>query len=341
MDTLESMQVFVRVVELGGLAAAARSLDLSPAMVSKHLGHLEKRTGARLLNRTTRQVRVTEAGALYFERCTRVLREIETAEAEAGADSARPQGTLRVTAPTEFGNRQLPVILASFLERHPDIDLVLDLSNRSVDIVQEGFDVAIRIARSLDTGLVGRRMALSRFHLVASPAYLERNGRPQTPAAIADHACLTFAVPQPWTTWSLERDGREEQVRISPRMLSTSAEALLQAALAGAGIGLLPSFVCSEALASGDLVPLLDDYDAGALHIHVLFPHLKLLPARTRLFIDFLVGRLGGGADIDPWTPKREADRAATTKKEIGNLIAPGRPKTKEAGIAPGLSSAR
>lgn len=301
MDTLESMRVFVRVVELGSFAAAARGFDLSPAMVSKHIGHLEKRTGARLLNRTTRQVRPTEAGATYFDQCTAILRSIDAAEAEAGADTSAPRGTLRITAPTEFGNLHLPLVIASFLERHPAIDIALDLTNRSVDIVQEGYDLAIRIARDLDTSLVGRRIALSRFHIVASPAYLAREGHPEEPAELARRHCLTFAVPQPWTTWAFRHGGEARQVKITPRMLSTSAEALLQAARAGVGIGLLPTFVCGEALARGELVSLFPDCECGVLGIYILFPHRTLLPARVRLFIDFLVEAIGGGADRDPW----------------------------------------
>lgn len=301
MDTLESMQVFVRVVELGSFAAAARNLDLSPAMVSKHIGHLERRTGARLLNRTTRQVRATEAGATYFDQCTAILRDIDAAEAEAGAATRSPRGTLRITAPTEFGNLHLPAIMAAFLERHPEIDLVLDLTNRSVDIVQEGYDLAIRVARHLDTSLVGRRIAVSRFHVVASPGYLARAGRPQRPAELAGRPCVTFAVPQPWTTWSFAHGGASEQVKITPRMLSTSAEALLQASCAGVGIGLLPTFVCGRALSRGELVSLFPDCECGVLGVYILFPHRNLLPARVRLFIDFLVESLGGGGDADPW----------------------------------------
>lgn len=301
MDTLESMQVFVRVVELGSLAAAARSLNLSPAMVSKHVVHLEKRTAARLLNRTTRQVRPTEAGASYFEQCCAILRRVEVAEAEAAADTSAPRGTLRITAPIEFGNLHLPAMIATFLDRHPGIDIVLDLANRRADIVQEGYDLAIRIARDLDTSLVGRRIALSRFHIVASPAYLEREGHPVEPAELARRQCLAFAVPQPWTTWSFTHDGRSQQVRVSPRVLSTSAEALLEAARTGVGIGLLPSFVCGTALRNGDLVSLFPDCDCGSLGIYILFPHRNLLPLRVRLFIDFLVEQLGGNAEHDPW----------------------------------------
>lgn len=305
MDTLESMRVFVRVVENGSFAAAARGLDLSPAMVSKHIAHLEQRTGARLLNRTTRQVRATEAGATYFDRCCAILRSVEAAEVEAGADTSAPRGTLRITAPTEFGNLHLPTVIARFLERYPGIDFALDLTNRSVDIVQEGYDLAIRVARTLEASLIGRRIALSRFHIVASPAYLKREGHPIVPAELSRRPCLVFCVPQPWTTWSFRHGGEAQEVKVAPRMLSTSAEALLQAACAGAGVGLLPTFVCGEALARGELVSLFPECECGVLGIHILFPHRSLMPARVRLFIDFLVESIGGGADRDPWEPAR------------------------------------
>jgi DNA-binding transcriptional LysR family regulator len=301
MDTVESMRAFVRVVELGSFAAAARSLALSPAMITKHVGHLESRTGARLLNRTTRQVRPTEVGAAYFDRCVAILAGIEEAENLAGADTAEPRGTLKITAPVEFGNAHLAPIAADFMERHPQIKLVLDFSNRIVDVVQEGYDVAIRVAQSLDTALIGRRLATSRFHVVASPRYLERHGRPERPEQLADHECLTFAVPAPWGEWRFARGGESTAVKINARMLSTSSEALRLAAKAGAGVSALPTFVCGPDLRDGTLVSLFPGYDAGALGIYALFLQRRFLPNRVRMFIDHLGARIGADADADPW----------------------------------------
>lgn len=301
MDTIESMCAFVRVVELGSFAAAARSLNLSPGMVTKHIGHLESRTGARLLNRTTRQVRPTEAGAAYFDRCVALLAGIEEAESLASEDTTVPRGTLKVTAPVEFGNAHLAPLVAEFMQQHPQIKLVLDFSNRVVDLVQEGYDVAIRVAQSLDTTLVGRRLATSHFHVVASPHYLATHGRPETPKALADHACLTFAVPTPWDAWQFTRDGETTTVKINARMLSTSSEALRLAAKTGAGISVLPTFVCGQDLRDGTLISLFPDHDAGALGIYVLFLQRQFLPSRARLFIDFLNERIGADSTADPW----------------------------------------
>lgn len=303
MDTLESMRAFARVVELGGFTAAARSLNISPAMVTKHIAHLEDRVGARLLNRTTRQVRPTDAGQDYLERCLALLAGIEEAESIAGAATRAPKGTLRVTAPVEFGNAHLAPLVTPFMQRYPDITLALDFTNRLVDLVQEGYDVAIRIAQTLDTGLIGRRLATSRFHVVASPAYLERHGRPPTPQAVAEHACLTFGLPTLWSEWPFARDGATTKVRIESRLISTSSEALRRAACEGAGISWLPTFVCGGDLRSGALISLFPAYDIGALGIYALYPHRQFLPVRTRAFLDFLAQQIGSDPDLDPWAP--------------------------------------
>jgi len=315
VDTLESMRAFVRVVELGGFAAAARSLGLSPAMVTKHVAHLESRTGARLLNRTTRQVRTTEAGQAYYERCVELMAGIEEAESAAGAATAQPRGTLRVTAPVEFGNAHLAGLAAQFMQREAAVTLMLDFSNRVVDIVEEGYDVAIRIAESLDTRLAGRKLATSRMHAVASPQYLRRHGRPRTPAALADRPGLCFAVPAPRDTWRFAREGRALKVAVNARLLSTSSEALRHAAGVGAGVAVLPSFVCGEDLRAGRLVSLFPDYDAGALGIYAVYPHRRLLAAKVRAFLDLLVERFGADPEADPWEagPERARRRARRT----------------------------
>lgn len=301
MDTLESMRVFVRVVDLGGLSGAARSLNLSPSMVAKHVAHVESRTGALLLNRTTRSVRPTEIGQAYYENCVSALAAIEAAENAAGAEQQTPRGMIRITAPVEFGNAHLAPLVAAFLRQHPEISVTLDFSNRIVDIVQEGFDLAIRIAKSLDTSLVGRRVATSRFHVVASPEYVAGCGEPLAPADLSLRPCLSFAVPTPWEDWRFVQDGAVRTVRLQNRLLSSSSEALRQAALDGAGISLLPSFVCGRDIREGRLVTLLRDCDPGALSIYALYPDRRFLPARVRAFIDFLVDSLGPDPDQDPW----------------------------------------
>ena len=246
MDTLESMRAFVRVVELGSFAGAARSLHMSPAMVTKHVVNLEERTGARLLHRTTRQVRLTDTGQVYFERCVTLLGEVEAAEAEAGADVSEPRGVLKITVPVEFGNPYLSPIISEFIELYPKIDLDLHFTNRVVNIMEDGFDIAIRIAESFDTTLLGRRLAASNFHIVASPGYIEKRGRPETPEDLADHTCLSFSTPRPWDEWRFTRSGETKLIKVKNKLLSTSSEALRMAARSGAGISWLPTFVVGE-----------------------------------------------------------------------------------------------
>lgn len=299
MDTVESMRAFARVVELGGFAPAARSLGISAAMVAKHVAHLEARTGARLLDRTTRAVRPTPAGQVYAERVQAILAGIEEAESAAGADTAEARGTLRLTAPVELGAQHIAPVIAAFMLSQPGIQVVADFSNRPVDLVQEGYDLAIRVASELDTALVGRKLATTRFHVVASPGCLAREGTPDRPEALAGLPCLSFAVPAPRLEWG-EAGAR---VRIAPRLLSSSAEALRVAALAGLGFAWLPSFVCGADIAAGRLVPVLAGHAWGSLGVHALYPHRRLLPSRLRLFLDLLIAKFGREPEGDPWAP--------------------------------------
>ena len=303
MDTLESMRAFVRVVELGSFAGAARSLHMSPAMVTKHMVNLEERTGARLLHRTTRQVRLTDTGQVYFERCVTLLGEVEAAEAEAGADVSEPRGVLKITVPVEFGNPYLSPIISEFIELYPKIDLDLHFTNRVVNIMEDGFDIAIRIAESFDTTLLGRRLAASNFHIVASPGYIEKRGRPETPEDLADHTCLSFSTPRPWDEWRFTRSGETKLIKVKNKLLSTSSEALRMAARSGAGISWLPTFVVGEDLRKGDLISLFPTYNTGTLQIYALHPHRPFVPTKVSYFLNFLQTRLNLRNVDDPWEP--------------------------------------
>lgn len=303
MDTLSSMRVFVRVADLGGFSAAARACGISPAMVAKHVAHLEERTGVRLLDRTTRVVRPTPEGQLYLERTIAILEAVEEAEGAVGAESREPRGTLRLTAPVELGQGHLAPLITDFMVRHPGITVTADFSNRMVDLVQEGFDLGIRVAASLDTALIGRRLASTRFHVVASPDFLSRHGTPDRPEMLERLPALCFSQPVPRLDWTWRGTGTAGQVRATPRLLSSSAEALRLAACAGLGVSWLPTFICGADLREGRLVSVLTDLDWGRLGIHALFPHRRYVPNRMRLFLDFLARRLGGDPDGDPWSP--------------------------------------
>ncbi|MFC1460196.1 LysR family transcriptional regulator [Microvirga arabica] len=300
MNTLDSMRVYVRVVEFGSFAAAARNLDLSPAMVTKHVAHLEKRIGALLLHRTTRQVRPTEVGQAYFERCLALLSDFEAAESEASAGVTTPRGPLRVTAPNEF-SPYLGQMTAEFLRLYPEVDLTFDFSNRFVNIVEEGYDVAIRISASLDSSLVGRRIALSRAHIVASPRYIEQHGRPESPEMLADHPCLSYGMPSPSDEWIFQKDNETKKIRIRNKLVSTRAEPLILAARAGAGVSWLPTFVCGQDLREGRLVSLFPDHHVGSLEVYILHPHRRFVPTKVKAFINVLTTSLNPGEVDDPW----------------------------------------
>ncbi|RPH65462.1 MAG: LysR family transcriptional regulator [Burkholderiales bacterium] len=298
MDTLASMRAFVRVVDLSGFAAAARSLGISPAMVSKHVAHLERRLRISLLTRTTRRVAPTEAGARYHAHCVEVLRAVEEADHAAGHQAEAPSGTLRVTAPTELGDRHIAPMVAPLLAAWPELSVELQFTNRVVDLVEEGIDVAVRVAPRLDTALTGRRLATSRLLPVAAPDYLHRNGTPRRPADLRRHVALRFAFGS-FQGWPFTRGGATELVEPNVRLQSASAEALRLAARDSAGVALLPTFVVGDDLRAGTLMPLLTDWQVGGLGIHAVYPQRRYHPARLRVFIDALLARFGGDPQAD------------------------------------------
>lgn len=309
MDTLTSMRAFVRVVDLSGFAAAARSLDISTAMVSKHVAHLERRLRISLLTRTTRRVAPTEAGARYHAHCVEVLRAVDEAELAAGHQSEAPSGTLRVTAPTELGDAHIAPMVAPLLAAWPELSIELRFTNRVVDLVEEGVDLAVRVAPRLDTALAGRRLATSRLLPVASPAYLRRHGTPRGPADLQRHVALRFAYGA-FQGWPFTRDDVTETIDPVVRLQSASAEALRRAARDGAGIALLPTFVAGNDLHAGTLVPVLPDWCVGELGIHAVYPQRRYHPARLRVFIDALVARFGGDPHADPFWSNDRVSRA-------------------------------
>lgn len=304
MDTFSRIRVFVRVVETGGFASAARALNLSTAMVSKHVAALEAHLGVRLLDRNTRNTTPTEAGRQYFDRCASVLAALAEAESELMDASGVLRGTLRITAPVEFGNAHLAPLVSRFLESHPHLKVSLDLSNQVVDLVAGGIDLAIRVARHLDTALAGQQLAVSRLMPLASPGYLKRFGSPQAPQDLDNHPALCFAVPTPMDAWTCECKGVKETVQLRPRLETSSSEALRVAAVQGAGITLLPSFVAGQDMAAGRLVALLPQHDFGALKIYAVYPHRRHLSPKVRAFVSFLSAYFGGNPMGDPFLPK-------------------------------------
>lgn len=291
MDRLAEMEIFVRVVEEGSFSAAATALGLTKSAVSKRVAALEDRLGARLLNRTTRRLSVTDAGAAFHGRAARILAEAEEAEAEVSCLQAAPRGLLRVNAPVTFGVTHLGPLLPGFLGRHPELSVDLVLNDRFVDLVEEGFDVAVRIADLDDSSLIARRLCPSDRVVVASPAYVARHGAPATPEALAAHRCLLYSYLRRSGEWCLRHaSGREARVRVEGAALrANNGDVLRQAAVDGLGVTMMPTFIVGADLAAGRLVRLLPDWQDATGAVHAVWPAGRFTPAKVRAFVDLLV----------------------------------------------------
>lgn len=294
MDKLQAMQLFVRVVDSGSFTAAADQMDISRALASKLIQTLEENLGVRLLNRTTRRLSLTEPGQNYYQRISELLASLAEAEAEAAELQVEPRGKLRVTAPMSFAIGHLAPAIAEFQKRYPRVEVELELNDRQVDLVQEGYDMAIRISRLADSSLVARRIAPARLALAASPAYLAARGNPRHPDELAAHTCLIYTLmPRPHE-WTLVRKGETFHAKVSGVLAVNNGDFLLSAAIAGLGIVLTPTFIGGDALRDGRLVRVLPEWEAPATAIHAVYPQTRALPAKTRLLIDFLVERYSG-----------------------------------------------
>lgn len=289
MDTLEAMRVFVAVVERNGFSAAAQALDMSTAGVTRQVAALEKRLSTRLLHRTTRRVSPTSAGAAYYAQCVRLLAEFDALEASIGAQALEPSGTLRINAPVSWGIARLGPLLASYRERFPQVELDLALSDRLVDMVEEGYDVAIRITREPSPTLIARRLGESRVSLCAAPAYLAARGTPQTPQDLQAHACLGYSYWAAGNNWPLQGPGGEVKVAVNSLLHANNGDVLREAAIAGMGLILQPDFLLEDALADGRLVRILPEWEASPIGIFAVYTSRSHLAPKVRSFIDHLV----------------------------------------------------
>jgi len=298
MDRLLSMTVFKRTVEAGSFAAAARYFGISAEMVGNHVRALETHLGARLLNRTTRRLHLTEIGSSYYARCTSILAEIDEAEAEAGSLQATPRGLLRISAPVTFGLRHIAPALSDYMTRYPDVTIEVAVSDRFVNLIEEGLDVAIRIGELQESSLIVRRLASARLVACASPAYLRRAGRPETPSDLTRHACLIYTEIGEPSRWRFQgSDGHDEIVHVSGPATSTNPEVVRQLALAGHGVILCPTFSVGVDLVEGRLTALLTDWRSREIPINALYPHRSLVSAKVRSLVDFLAERFGSNPE--------------------------------------------
>jgi DNA-binding transcriptional LysR family regulator len=293
MDRLKSLTTFVQVVENGGFSAAARRLNMSPTMASEHIQALEEQLGARLLQRTTRKISLTEAGQAYYENAARILSELEEADRRIGALQSTPRGRLRLHVGTHIIRFVAPV-LTEYMTRYPELSVELTMGERMVDLVEEGFDLAIRATVPAHSSLVIRQLSAWRHVPCCSPGYLETHAAPRTPADLAQHNCLRYAFYPYGDEWRFASPGGEAvSARVKGSLRTNSAEALRIAALGGIGIFLAPSFLVAEDLAAGRLVRLLEEYRPVAFAINAIYPHRAHVPAKIRGFIDLAVERLG------------------------------------------------
>lgn len=298
MDVLGAMTVFRAVVEAQSFSGAARRLNLSNAAVSKQIAQLEDRLGVRLLHRTTRRLSLTDPGGVYYERCVQIIEDLVNAEESVSTLEAAPRGRLRINAPLTFGTNVLSPMLVAFANAYPEVQVDLTLNDRKVDLVEEGFDVAVRIANKLaDSTYVARKLCVVPTVLCAAPAYLEAAGTPGEPADLVRHDGLIYTLTDAPQDWRFEKAGSVQSARPRGRHFANNGTALLEAAVAGFGIGRLPLFIAAKALADGRLVPLLTDWTIPPNTVFALYPQSRQLSPKVRAFVDHLSAALA----TPPW----------------------------------------
>lgn len=293
MDRFSEMRTFSAVAEHGGFTRAAEALVMSRAAVSRQVSDLESRLGTRLLQRTTRRVALTEEGEIFLERCAEILQSLEEAESELTERTRVPRGRLRMNVPVSYGMTSIAPRLGEFHEQYPQIELDVTLADRAVDLIEEGYDLAIRIGILQDSSLVSRQISMTRLMLCASPGYIERHGRPESPTDLARHQTIAYSYFSSRDTWQFNGPSGTEKVTIKPWMRTNNGDTAIHVAVSGEGIVLQPDFLVEPAMARGELEEILPDYKARELGIHALFPSRKHVSARVRAFIGFLSEQLG------------------------------------------------
>jgi DNA-binding transcriptional LysR family regulator len=294
MDRITGVQLFIRIVETGSFSKASVDLGVTQPTATKHVAAVEARLGARLLNRNTRGVSATEIGALYYEKCKAIQRELEEADNLAALLSSSVSGQLRISTSVAFGRRVLTPLVLAFMRRHPEISIDMSFDDRYVNLVEQGVDVAIRMGRLADSSLGARYLGQNPWVLVASPTYLAQHGRPQTPADVARHPCLLYSSVQGDERWHFtdaaggEAAGREVAIPVRGPLRSNNLSVVLEATLADMGLAILPWYVAYDAVSSGAVVPLLTDQALPVQEMHAVFPSPKLVPSKVSSFIAYL-----------------------------------------------------
>ena len=294
MPHTEDMAIFVRVIELGSLSAAGRDMRMSPAVVSNRIARLEGDLGIRLLHRTTRRVNPTEEGTTFYEHCVTILNELEQVESLLTARTDEPRGPIKVTAPAVFGRMHVAPFVPEFLAKYPNMQVRLHLSDSLVDLIQERIDLAIRIAHLEDSTAIVRKLAPNRRVIVAAPSYLEQHPAPKEPSDLLEHKCLLLRFPgSKQFRWTLESPDGPVTVRVGGNMDSNTGEALRDWCLAGHGLAMKSVWEVADDIAAGRLRVVLPEFPPLGYGIYALYPHSRFVPARVRVFIDFLAEKYG------------------------------------------------
>lgn len=309
MDLIQGMRVFVRVAQLRGFSAAARDLNLSTTAVTKHVAALENRAGVRLLERTTRRVDVTECGRIYLERCLECLQAVGDADAALSEVTREPSGVLRLTAPVEFAPHLMPVVTA-YLRAYPSVCVEVRVSNRTLDLIDQGLDLAIDVLRVEHTSCIVRPLATSALAIWAAPSYLRKHHRPRSPADLRHHRHLVFTEPRPRTELVLRKGRVARQVSLTPILLSNSGDALRRALVEGVGLHMAPTFVVVEDIVAGRIERVLPEWRLEPLKLYAIHPSRRFMPAKVRQFLELLYDRLGRDPESDIW-PTPSTTRAA------------------------------
>ena len=313
MDRLENMEMFRRVAEIGSFSAVARQLDVARSVVTRQVAALEAHLGVKLIARSTRRLNLTSAGVAYLEKCREILNLVAAAESDVAAEGQVPRGDIRVSVPLSFGLRHLTPLLLDFGAIYPEITLAVDYTDRRVNLIEEGVDVALRITGRLPPQEVARKISVCRMLVVAADDYLRRRGEPQRPEDLIEHECFGYLPAAP-SSWSFVIDGETRWFPIRSRLLANNGDALLDAAIRGIGITSTPSFIAAAAIEAGSVRPILTGYAQPELGIHAVFPSNRYVPRRVRVLVDYLAERIGP----EPYWDALPLFRPAAGARKVG-----------------------
>jgi DNA-binding transcriptional LysR family regulator len=301
MDRLRAMEIFVQTVDAGSFSAASRALNTSVASVTRYVAYLEEHLGIRLMQRSSRKLALTEGGTTYYARCRQILDDLADADSQVGATAVQAKGVIKLSVPVSLGVHYLAPRWPEFLSRYPDVALDLSITDRVVDILEDGFDAAIRVGRLTDSSLVARKLAPARVVVCAAPSYLARRGAPTDVADLAAHDCLIYTSVSPADEWTLQRQGDTRHVRVAGRVNANNGDTLRAAALAGQGILAQPAFLVGPDLAAGRLVEVLPGWEMEEMGIYAVYPSRRHMSGKLRALLDFLGQAFGPEPSWDKW----------------------------------------